>query len=135
MKLEPFSTARTIRDSPTARIKSVLQISEAARRILGRLREAKRRTEKESLTPKWSGGKLDVLIRTHDPQHDPHREGEPPPRGITHDVRRGKLIFVATSFEFTSARHEDVLRPLRFTTVGQATMNPLDVRNTFTGVR
>jgi len=42
-------------------------------------------------------GKLHVLIGTHDPQHEPHRSRELPSRGIMHDVRRGKLIFLSAS--------------------------------------
>src|SRR5436305_5404613 len=32
---------------------------------------------------------------TYDPQQDPHRNGESPPRRITHDRRRGEVIFLA----------------------------------------
>ena len=41
--------------------------------------------------------KFHVLVRTHDPQHDAHRNRESPPRRITHYAWREKLIFLPAS--------------------------------------
>lgn len=63
--------------------------------------------------------KLPILIRANDLQDDPHREQESTPRGITHDVRRGKLIYLPASLEFAPVCREHVLHPLAFAAVGE----------------
>jgi hypothetical protein len=56
--------------------------------------------------------KLHVLIRTDDPQHAPHRNGESPTSRVTHDFGCGKLIFFPASLKLAAARHKDVLHSL-----------------------
>ena len=63
--------------------------------------------------------KLHELIRSHDHQHNAHWNREPPSRGVVHDGRRGKLIFVPASLEFAAASREHVLHPFGVTAVGQ----------------
>jgi len=77
-------------------------------------------------------GKLYVLIRTHESQHDPHRNWESPPRRITHDVRRGKRIFFSASPEFTPGCGEHIPHPFRLPAICEG--NDEAVRKTLTGV-
>jgi hypothetical protein len=63
--------------------------------------------------------KLHVLIRTDDPQHDPHRNRESTARRITHDLRRGKLVIPPASLKFAPACREHVLHPFRLAAVGE----------------
>src|SRR5437588_3901445 len=64
-------------------------------------------------------GKLYVLVRTHDPQHDAHRNRELTPCRITHDLRCGKLILLPTSLKFATVCRNNVLHPLRLAAVGE----------------
>src|SRR5271167_266281 len=63
--------------------------------------------------------KLHVLTRTHDPQHEAHRNRESRPSWIMHDIRAGKLIFFPASLEFASPCRKDVLHPLRLAAIGE----------------
>jgi hypothetical protein len=69
--------------------------------------------------PDLRNQKLHVLIRTHDPQHESHRNGETTSRGVTHDLRRGKLVFLPASLKFAAACREHVLHPFRLAAVGE----------------
>jgi hypothetical protein len=42
-------------------------------------------------------------------QDESNRTRKPPPRGVTHDLRRDKLVFPANNLKFASARCEYVL--------------------------
>ena len=61
-----------------------------------------------------AGRKLHVFIRADDPQNDPHRNRESPPRRVTHDIRCGKLVVLSASLQFAPASREHVCdyRPL-----------------------
>ena len=63
--------------------------------------------------------KIHVLIRTHEPQYEPHRNWESPPRRIMHDVGRGKLIFLPTRSKFAAPCREHVPHPLGLATVSE----------------
>ena len=60
---------------------------------------------------------LHELVRTNQPQNQPHNNRKPPPSRVMHDGRRGKLVLLTASFEFAAARCDDILYPFGLTAV------------------
>jgi hypothetical protein len=63
--------------------------------------------------------KLHEIVRTNEPENDPHRNGEPSPSGVMHDDRRGKQMPDAASLNLASASRKHILDPLALPTVGE----------------
>lgn len=55
---------------------------------------------------------LHQIVRANDPEHDPHRKGEPSPGGIMHEGWCGKLIPDTASHNLARASRHHVLNPL-----------------------
>jgi hypothetical protein len=59
------------------------------------------------------------IVRTNEPEHDPHGKGEPSPSGVVHDGRCDKLIPHAASLKLAPAGRQHILDPLAFPSIGE----------------